>query len=470
MTVFPAALTFSAETARGIRAVLGVDPQRVTVHIDGMAERWGAAACCHGSNIHLSADWHEAPRAAQAFVLGHELVHVRQQLEGRVCAPGGGETAPDLLYDATLEAEADRVGLSVADVLCQGPDPWFVPIAERPRDPAFVWSAVQRTVALEIPGQARRVLADATAAYDDLYSNCSGPFKNTLILYKTTIMEVLNRWVGTSNYMLIRMARGHEAMNRTYRSWDNLARAVIGEASSSSNIDRENELAIAARGSRMINDKLATLVTKVADHVKTLPKSRAKTDMESKWFKGRYSWWYFTRVGGFPGVVNNPSAAPFAAKVAVLHDYTDFFWAHSRAVVNVPPAKCRFYAFVGQDATGKSIFNKLGTAGRADFRNADGTLKEDNPIIIAARENHMPLSYGPSFTTGRLMQMTETVHGEPQEFTAMAWGIFAFWNQDYYHSFSGMHRFHSVMDMASNYGVPYRPWEYPKDVPDYFEV
>ena len=41
------------------------------------------------------------------------------------------------------------------------------------------------------------------------------------------------------------------------------------------------------------------------------------------------------------------------------------------------------------------------------------------------------------------------------EMEAMAWGLFSFFNQGLHMNRSGTHRFHEVMDVASNYGVPY---------------
>jgi len=63
------------------------------------------------------------------------------------------------------------------------------------------------------------------------------------------------------------------------------------------------------------------------------------------------------------------------------------------------------------------------------------------------------------------MQMAHWAGGDQDEKTAMAWGIFAFWNQDYFTSYSGVHRFHEVMDMSKNYGVPYTPFAYPLTSP-----
>ncbi len=48
---------------------------------------------------------------------------------------------------------------------------------------------------------------------------------------------------------------------------------------------------------------------------------------------------------------------------------------------------------------------------------------------------------------------------------AIAWGLFAFWTIDYDARYGRAHTFHEVMTMASNYGIPYMPYAYPRNVP-----
>ena len=82
-------------------------------------------------------------------------------------------------------------------------------------------------------------------------------------------------------------------------------------------------------------------------------------------------------------------------------------------------------------------------------------LNQDHAAMVAARLHAKPVEVGPSLTTGRFMQAATCAGATPAELEALAWGLFAFWNQSYTTSASGIHRFHFVMDMASNYGVAY---------------
>ena len=81
----------------------------------------------------------------------------------------------------------------------------------------------------------------------------------------------------------------------------------------------------------------------------------------------------------------------------------------------------------------------------------DHAIDETNPVVKKIREAKMLIEVGPSYTTGRLMQMGTKIGASPQELVAMGLALFAFWNQGYWKSTSGIHRFHFVMDMVNNY-------------------
>jgi hypothetical protein len=61
--------------------------------------------------------------------------------------------------------------------------------------------------------------------------------------------------------------------------------------------------------------------------------------------------------------------------------------------------------------------------------------------------------------------MAEWAGATAEEYEALAWGIFAFWNQCYPTSSTWVHRFHEVMDMAANWGVPFEAFAYPRSAP-----
>jgi Domain of unknown function (DUF4157) len=94
-------------------------------------------------------------------------------------------------------------------------------------------------------------------------------------------------------------------------------------------------------------------------------------------------------------------------------------------------------------------------------------IEEKSKVMKKVRENKMLVEVGPSYTTGRLMQLCETLKCSDQEKIAVALAIFAFWNRDYWKSTSGIHRFHFVMDMCKNY-VPSLEYKiaYPENIKD----
>ncbi|MCU0541062.1 MAG: DUF4157 domain-containing protein [Oscillatoriaceae cyanobacterium Prado104] len=94
-------------------------------------------------------------------------------------------------------------------------------------------------------------------------------------------------------------------------------------------------------------------------------------------------------------------------------------------------------------------------------------IEEKSEVMKKVRENKMLVEVGPSYTTGRLMQLCETLGCSDDEKIAVALAIFAFWNKDYWKSTSGIHRFHFVMDMCKNY-VPSLEYKiaYPEHIGD----
>jgi Domain of unknown function (DUF4157) len=111
---------------------------------------------------------------------------------------------------------------------------------------------------------------------------------------------------------------------------------------------------------------------------------------------------------------------------------------------------------------------------KAVFTEKDGVtsgmiayIEEKSEVMKKVRENKMLVEVGPSYTTGRLMQLCETLGCSDDEKIAVALAIFAFWNKDYWKSTSGIHRFHFVMDMCKNY-VPSLEYKiaYPEHIGD----
>ena len=101
------------EAVRGrMEAALGADFSTVRVHVGPQAERIGAVAFTTGSDIYFAPGRFQPDTTQGRHLLGHELVHVLQQRQGRVRAPCGVGVA--VVQDRALEAEADRLGWRAA--------------------------------------------------------------------------------------------------------------------------------------------------------------------------------------------------------------------------------------------------------------------------------------------------------------------------------------------------------------------
>lgn len=68
-----------------------------------------------------------------------------------------------------------------------------------------------------------------------------------------------------------------------------------------------------------------------------------------------------------------------------------------------------------------------------------------------ARKYMMLVDVGPSFSTGRLLQLGTAIGASREEQQAVALALFAFWNKLYWRATSGIHHFHFIMDMLENY-------------------
>jgi hypothetical protein len=72
-----------------------------------------------------------------------------------------------------------------------------------------------------------------------------------------------------------------------------------------------------------------------------------------------------------------------------------------------------------------------------------------------AREHGIPIWSGPSQTAARLTLLAEWLGASSSELSAVNWGIAAFWRLHYDHTTTTAHTVHEVMDIASNFGLPY---------------
>jgi hypothetical protein len=105
-TPMPAAVQAKMEGA------LGADFSNVRIHQGPEAQSIGALAYAQGTNLHFAPGQYDPGSQRGQELLGHELVHVVQQAQGRVSAPQGKGAA--INHDPALEHEADIRGAAAA--------------------------------------------------------------------------------------------------------------------------------------------------------------------------------------------------------------------------------------------------------------------------------------------------------------------------------------------------------------------
>jgi hypothetical protein len=286
---------------------------------------------------------------------------------------------------------------------------------------------------------------------------------------------VLAEWISASRVLWKRWVSGRSEHTVRYKSWDNLARSLLGEVRSAGNKQIEAQLARETKDSEYINTKLVEYLTFVHTCLDKPWYSEVKGRIFPRlgFYTGDYSHWY--PIGGIAKILKHPEDCKLQHQIAAIHDIVDAFDKTFPKYGKVPKDKCvasslqtrkgRGYRVV---KTGMRDVDRNLTFRVGSLRDKDCTLEESSEIIRSYHNVEVPVGFGPSFTTGRTLQCCASLceangkTGDVVELcNAIAWGLFAFWNLYYERRYSRCHTFHEAMDMASNYGVPYVPFEYP---------
>jgi hypothetical protein len=82
------------------------------------------------------------------------------------------------------------------------------------------------------------------------------------------------------------------------------------------------------------------------------------------------------------------------------------------------------------------------------------TPEEDSNWTAGARWADVPVWAGPSYTTHFILTVAKEAEATEEEIRALAYGIFAYWNQCYPHTATPIHRLYGVMTAAKEFGVP----------------
>lgn len=114
-----------------------------------------------------------------------------------------------------------------------------------------------------------------------------------------------------------------------------------------------------------------------------------------------------------------------------------------------------------RDKLKRVTVDAIDKSSKAKGRRNVGTRLENNSDTLLARIMSAPVTAGRSMTTARMMQLVEKVGGTDEEKTAVAYALFAYWARTYNQGLTPVHTFHETMDVAYNFGVPYKPFHYP---------
>ena len=454
--------------------LFGTSFEAVRVHVGPQAAALGVPAFNHGSDVYFAPGAFDPDSPSGLRLIAHELTHVRQQLQGRVAA-GADAACVQWLADSRLEAEADQMGRLAAREGLDAAVPWAAHVGAVP----YQWQALQASLKYRGANGEVREFRNAEEAYGEILANVQGGFHTFFVHVKRDIIPILKEWISAQggddqNAWRIRKEMGQQRHILEFGDYTNMARAVMGEFLAREALDgSETRLARATVQSRYIATQLAALLDKVRMIISSpaSPKVLAPLLDEGTNLKLPYQPLYKKAGASIARVLKQPDAYYFEDRVVTLHDITEFLKKNLKSAVEVPPGKSTGTYFRINDF-GTPEYTRRPIQGTADFRYKTEpdepdryTLKENSGYVMAARVMGMPIWAGPSFTTGRMMRMAEWAGATAQEYEALAWAIFAFWNQCYPTSSTWVHRYHEVMDMAANWGVPFTPFAYPSDIP-----
>ena len=156
------------------------------------------------------------------------------------------------------------------------------------------------------------------------------------VKHSEIIRQVLQDWVASSDYFLIRLLSGQARESKTYTSYLGIAKAVVGEAKSRPNLLKERDLALDAKSNGSIDRDLCGLIKKIHRKVAN-PVGWRSPCPNLAWHRGAY-WPIGYKTYNFETLLANPAAdGNVTLKVAVLHDIMDVLKDHGPLAATVVP-------------------------------------------------------------------------------------------------------------------------------------
>ena len=426
----------------------------VRIHTNAQADRLNrtiqARAFTTGTDIFFrQGEYKPASRSGQEL-LAHELTHVVQQSGGSLQNRNNSRSGQPQQFSTTTNRSIEPV-IQKYEFINGGRD--YTSAEDVYAD---IETAIEEDRIQGIGGVISEI-DDPRFGNDEIFPNepSGSSFKGTLSevfpRHRSEALALIKSWMSVSQYQSVRMLKSQIYLHRKFPHLTDMAVYILAQIHAQPVLLAENQLAKQAINNDYISGQLNSLIPKLVQRFEHHTHSTIAREFKT-FHKGRYWPWY---IGRFRGAFQYPERYSIATKIAAIHDLSDYY--HYTKNNNSFP-----YQHITHVPEEKAVAsNKEGE--KESFLNArdnDGIgpqikLREIYPIMRAARIHNKPVQGGPSLTTGRLMQMSRDANATVEELEAVAWAIFAFWNQSYTTSASGIHHFHFVMDMASNYGVDY---------------
>ena len=451
-----------APIERRLSQLFGYDLSAVRVQTRSEVAACGARALTRGSNIYFAPGEYSPATFEGAQLLGHELAHVVQQCANEETVSSDADT---VVFDAALEAAADRMGLlsawALADRAGENGDSGargLRPLQRRTQG-VFQPKVTVKSIAEGRPATLEELIKAVFRCGDK--GNAPHKYFATA---KASMKELdkcdslLRDWAGKPRHPRV----PRQSINMEFDDPEEVARALLGQIRSKRSKEVEKALAKQAMKSRWIRNNLVAYVIKIRDLIKVWPEMQEHLKQEKP---GRYSYYYSKKLH---------TSRTLLDALNVMHEKSvvkqaAFCADMSMVLRDVMDGK----HYKGMDDENSSAKSKQFVGGRKTHWN----VNESNNWVKTARENHYVLGAGPSATTLTTLAVADYLHDQgiiPIEsvtniMTALAWGLFAFWNDidgTILGNWKGaVHTFHEVMMVAEEYGVQYRFDKYPNTIP-----
>ncbi|HNN97940.1 MAG TPA: DUF4157 domain-containing protein [Pseudomonadota bacterium] len=441
----------------------------------------GLSALCWGRHVLFAQRCWQPGDPAFAALLAHELAHVVQARRAALRGHTRDEAAGlRIELDVALEDEADQAAACAMGHLPSSAMPSA--LLAVPGQLGASCAVARPKITIEEDGRiyahtnglvryikyysAAKLLTKlkATQSYQDHQQHVD----------EVQLAEVLKRWCDAPrkpSELNIITGFWQESQNKRFPDYETLAIAAIGEVMSLPHRRQEQALARDVVSSTAYKEKLQEFVSQVLDYHRDKKGKYAqagvdRVDSES----GRY-WWYYRPllIGGTHGLHKQSIISaltyqknhlrPVSEMVSALADYSML----SRYIYGDLKSQ-RF--FRKDDERLKKVMKSRGT---------HYTINETGEWSQSARDNLAPTGAGPSATTMNVMALLEAVAHHNDSLSkgkigifrnALAWGLFAFWNQTADKLRGEIHTFHEVMSVATRWGVSYIGFQYPEHIPD----